>query len=100
VIEGKQMRGPESGVEKPGPQGPKPTPDEVLATAAAQPKAEWELQLEAEEAGQSETTGTTMDQTSEPGTAEGADAPGDEPGDKSHPRPGDEADSDASTTDG
>jgi small subunit ribosomal protein S2 len=47
VIEGKSMRGPETG------DGEKPEPVEeaaVLPGAAAQPKAEWELQLEAEEA--------------------------------------------------
>jgi small subunit ribosomal protein S2 len=88
VIEGKQMRGPEGGAEKPEPQAAK-TPEEVLVTAAAQPKAEWELQLEAEEAAATESTGTATDQTSEPGTTEGADPAGDEPGDKSHPRPDD-----------
>jgi small subunit ribosomal protein S2 len=110
VIEGKQMRGPEAGAEKPEPEAaPAATPEEVLVTAAAQPKAEWELQLEAEEAAATETpaavtatdqtpdesteatetTGTTMDQTSEPATTEAADEAGDEPGDKSHPRPAD-----------
>jgi small subunit ribosomal protein S2 len=88
VIEGKQMRGPEGGAEKPEPQAAK-TPEEVLVTAAAQPKAEWELQLEAEEAAATDQTGTTTDQTSEPGTTEAADPAGDEPGDKSHPRPDD-----------
>ena len=88
VIEGKQMRGPEGGAEKPEAQAAK-TPEEVLVTAAAQPKAEWELQLEAEEAAATESTGTATDQTSEPGTTEAADPAGDEPGDKSHPRPND-----------
>ena len=47
VIEGKTMRGPETGNgEKP--EVPVETP--VLPGAAAQPKAEWEIQLEAEEA--------------------------------------------------
>jgi small subunit ribosomal protein S2 len=47
VIEGKSMRGPETGNgEKPEPAAEAP----VLPGAAAQPKAEWELQLEAEEA--------------------------------------------------
>ena len=97
VIEGKQMRGPEGDAEKPEPSTQAgPTPDEVLATAAAQPKAEWELQLEAEEAAQTETTGTSMDQTAQPGTAEGPDAAGDEPGDKSHPRAGKKEESSAS----
>ncbi|MQB00606.1 MAG: 30S ribosomal protein S2 [Actinobacteria bacterium] len=91
VIEGKQMRGPDAGeAGKPEEKGPREAaPEEVLVTAAAQPKAEWELQLEAEEAAATEPTGTTMDQTTEPGTTEGPDEAGDEPGDKSHPRPGD-----------
>jgi small subunit ribosomal protein S2 len=47
VIEGKSMRGPEmADGEKPEPVAEAP----VLPGAAAQPKAEWELQLEAEEA--------------------------------------------------
>jgi small subunit ribosomal protein S2 len=57
VIEGKTMRGPETGNgEKPEPAAEAP----VLPGAAAQPKAEWELQLEAEEAaerGRSEGNG-------------------------------------------
>jgi small subunit ribosomal protein S2 len=87
VIEGRSMRGPEGDGEAAGP-GPKTTAEqkEVLATAAAQPKAEWELQLEAEEAAADDATGTTTDQTSESGTTEGTDPAGDEPGDKSHPR--------------
>jgi small subunit ribosomal protein S2 len=91
VIEGKTMRGPgATDGQKPAPGAKAAQPEEVLVTAAAQPKAEWELQLEAEEAATTEQTGTTMDQTSEPGTTDGADAAGDEPGDKSHPRPDDE----------
>jgi small subunit ribosomal protein S2 len=47
VIEGKSMRGPESGDG----EAPEPVSEAaVLPGAAAQPKAEWELQLEAEEA--------------------------------------------------
>jgi small subunit ribosomal protein S2 len=57
VIEGKQMRGPEAeGGARPGPQAKGAQPEEVLVTAAAQPKAEWELQLEAEEAAEREKT--------------------------------------------
>ena len=98
VIEGKSMRAPgtdggparsDSGKQK----------DEVLPGAAAQPKAEWELQLEAEEESQQDTpsdvpdvasepgTGTTLDETSAPAVTEPVDPPGDEPGDRSHPRP-------------
>ena len=51
AIEGKSMRGPDAG----GPEKPEPQPEEaVLPGAAAQPKAEWELQLEAEEAAERE----------------------------------------------
>jgi small subunit ribosomal protein S2 len=49
VIEGKSMRGPEEEAAA----GPEPAVEEepvVLPGAAAQPKAEWELQIEAEEA--------------------------------------------------
>jgi small subunit ribosomal protein S2 len=53
AIEGKSMRGPEAG----GPEKPEPQPEEaVLPGAAAQPKAEWELQLEAEEAAEREAS--------------------------------------------
>jgi small subunit ribosomal protein S2 len=53
VIEGKSMRGPEAG----GGEKPEPTAEAaVLPGAAAQPKAEWELQLEAEEAAEQEQT--------------------------------------------
>jgi small subunit ribosomal protein S2 len=51
VIEGKSMRPAQQ--EKPEPE-PAATPAEELPTAAAQPKAEWELQLEAEEQARSE----------------------------------------------
>ena len=95
VIEGKSMR-PSDGQEAQTPDGKEKV--EVLPGAAAQPKAEWELQLEAEEEATKEIdvtdddvpgtgTGTTMDQTSAPATDAPADAAGDEPGDKSHPRP-------------
>jgi hypothetical protein len=47
VIEGKSMR-PDATGEEAGP--PALEPSEVLPGAAAEPKAEWELQLEAEEA--------------------------------------------------
>jgi small subunit ribosomal protein S2 len=55
VIEGKSMRGPDVG----GPEKPEPQREEVvLPGAAAQPKAEWELQLEAEEAAEKEASQT------------------------------------------
>lgn len=47
VIEGKSMR--PSDEEKPQAEEAAPEPEQVLPGAAAQPKAEWELQLEAEE---------------------------------------------------
>jgi small subunit ribosomal protein S2 len=95
VIEGKSMR-PSDGQQADTPEGQERA--EVLPGAAAQPKAEWELQLEAEEEATKVVdvtgedvpgtgTGTTMDQTSEPASEAPADEAGDEPGDKSHPRP-------------
>ncbi|HEX2049569.1 MAG TPA: 30S ribosomal protein S2 [Actinomycetota bacterium] len=47
VIEGKALRAPSDGHEE---TAAPPAPEEILPGAAAQPKAEWELQLEAEEA--------------------------------------------------
>ena len=85
VLDGKTMRPPEVGMEVE--ELPSEPAHEVLPGAAAQPKAEWELQLEAEEAAERDQTGTTMDQTSEPPVEAPADAMGDEPGDRSHPRP-------------
>lgn len=82
VIEGRSMR-PADG-EKPAEQQPQPKKEEVvLQTAAAEPKAEWELQLEAEEAAATEPA----PQTDAPATEGPADAKGDEPGDLSHPSP-------------
>jgi small subunit ribosomal protein S2 len=96
AIEGRSLR-PADG-EKPQPSAPAPAKPaaDVLQTAAAEPKAEWELQLEAEEA-----AATTDVPATEAATAEGAateapaetaaapvaDAKGDEPGDLSHPSP-------------
>jgi small subunit ribosomal protein S2 len=51
VIEGKSMRPEDAGG---GTADKKPEPAEVLPGAAAEPKAEWELQLEAEEAAERE----------------------------------------------
>jgi len=53
VIEGKSMRGPEEADAK-APLQAEPEEAVVLPGAAAQPKAEWELQLEAEEAAERE----------------------------------------------
>ena len=84
VIEGKSMR-PSDG-EKPEPAPARTEPEDVLPGAAAEPKAEWELQLEAEEAAEKATT-PAESQAEKPGITEGADAKGDEPGDLSHPTP-------------
>ena len=67
VIEGRLMRGPEAGGEgsAPAAKGSRAAEsEEVLATAAAQPKAEWELQLEAEEAASTDTPGDEQTPTS------------------------------------
>ena len=58
---------------------------EILRVKGAA-KAEWELQLEAEEAAEKATTPAESD-AEKPGITEGADAKGDEPGDLSHPTP-------------
>jgi small subunit ribosomal protein S2 len=55
VIEGKALRGPEA-AEAEAAGAPEPEEAVVLPGAAAQPKAEWELQLEAEEAAERERT--------------------------------------------
>lgn len=86
VIEGRSMR--PAGGEQPETktEAPAPKPD-VLQTAAAEPKAEWELQLEAEEAAERAQTRTEETQADAPGTTGPVDAKGDEPGDLSHPSP-------------
>jgi small subunit ribosomal protein S2 len=93
AIEGRSLR-PADG-EKPQPAAPAPAKpaEDVLQTAAAEPKAEWELQLEAEEAAASTETPETPDAgipAASGATSDGApvaDAKGDEPGDLSHPSP-------------
>jgi small subunit ribosomal protein S2 len=85
VIEGRSMRpeAPEGPVEREEEQ-----PVEVLPGAAAQPKAEWELQLEAEEASDEQPAAeeeAAAEESAEPQPV--ADERGDEPGDLSHPRP-------------
>ena len=82
--------------EKPEPAAAASTePEDVLPGAAAEPKAEWELQLEAEEAAEKATT-PAESQAEKPGVTAGADAKGDEPGDLCTPVPsrrnGDERD--------
>jgi small subunit ribosomal protein S2 len=52
VIEGRSMRAP--GADEQEKPQPEPEPEVVLPGAAAQPKAEWELQIEAEEAAERE----------------------------------------------
>jgi small subunit ribosomal protein S2 len=90
VIEGKSMRPEDAGA--PQEEAPKPEPAEVLPGAAAEPKAEWELQLEAEEAAERAQKQTGETQTDAPGTKESPDAKGDEPGDLSRPSPAPEKD--------
>ncbi|MCA1694997.1 MAG: 30S ribosomal protein S2, partial [Actinobacteria bacterium] len=86
VIEGKSMRPPE--LQEPGQPARAATPGDVLPTAAEEPKAEWELQLEAEETAES-IQSRMPDQAAELAEKEtpASDPPGDEPGDASHPRP-------------
>jgi small subunit ribosomal protein S2 len=76
VIEGRSMR--PADADGGAAEAPKATPAaEVLPGAAAEPKAEWELQLEAEEAAEQQ---------------KGSDEPDpDKPGDESHPKPKEEA---------
>jgi small subunit ribosomal protein S2 len=105
VIEGKSMRPPDMAQADSGaaPQGP---PAQVLPGAAAQPKAEWELLLEAEEQAAAATSavdpGISTGEVAGAGVANPETAPdgadgsaaaspsepvkGDEPGDASHPR--------------
>jgi small subunit ribosomal protein S2 len=80
VIEGKSMRPPEMQVTETG-AAPQP-PAQVLPGAAAQPKAEWELALEAEEQAATEAPEAAPPAASEPTEP----VAGDEPGDASHPR--------------
>ena len=85
VIEGKSMR--PAGADDQGPAAAS-QPADILPGAAAEPKAEWELQLEAEEEAERRKG---AEAGAPPDAAErdrdSADAPGDEPGDLSHPRP-------------
>jgi small subunit ribosomal protein S2 len=86
VLEGKTMR-PEDANATPASGNGKAatTPAEVLPGAAAEPKAEWELQLEAEEAAEAaKATPAPKVTKADDGKA---DAKGDEPGDLSHPAP-------------
>jgi small subunit ribosomal protein S2 len=88
VIEGKSMRPPEMQVTDAG-TSPQP-PAQVLPGAAAQPKAEWELALEAEEQAASVTgspEATVPEDAQSEASSEAAEpVAGDEPGDASHPR--------------
>jgi small subunit ribosomal protein S2 len=78
VIEGKSMRPPE--LQEPGQpsKAASTATAEVLPTAAEEPKAEWELQLEAEDAA-AETTTLDKGEPTEPDPNQA--------GDKSHPEP-------------
>jgi len=95
VLEGRSMRPEDAGAGAPSGNGKAAAPAEVLPGAAAEPKAEWELQLEAEEAAEaaeriSEVSQAEQNAPATPVTAADdgkADAKGDEPGDLSHPSP-------------
>ncbi|MDP9066854.1 MAG: 30S ribosomal protein S2 [Actinomycetota bacterium] len=99
VIEGRSMRPDDSGNGAAPAAAPAARRGDVLPGALAEPKAEWELQLEAEEAaeqalrisGESQSEANAPEEgVSEPVKPEDdgkADAKGDEPGDLSHPRP-------------
>ena len=78
VIEGKSMRPPELQEAGQPSAVPSTTSADVLPTAAEEPKAEWELQLEAEDAAQD---AQTLDK------GEPAEPDPDQPGSKSHPEP-------------
>jgi small subunit ribosomal protein S2 len=80
VIEGRSMRPPEMQQAEVGGAAPQ-TPAQILPGAAAQPKAEWELELEAQE----QAASASPDAPTEP-------VAGDEPGDASHPRETDRQD--------
>ncbi|MEA2507304.1 MAG: small subunit ribosomal protein [Actinomycetota bacterium] len=94
VIEGKSMRPPDM-VQADTGAAPLP-PTQILPGAAAQPKAEWELELEAEEqadaaSGSSAAAGTTEAASGAAAGGSGERQPaepvrGDEVGDASHPR--------------
>ena len=88
VIEGKSMRPPELQEAGQPSKSPSTAASDVLPTAAEEPKAEWELQLEAEETAEEVQT-RLPDQAAELAQVETppSDPPGDEPGDASHPRP-------------
>jgi small subunit ribosomal protein S2 len=97
VIEGKSMR-PQTGNGS-AEAAPAAATGDVLPQAAAEPKAEWELQLEAEEAAASATRISDESQAEKNAPKDApprkvtkadegkADAKGDEPGDLSHPAP-------------
>ena len=101
VLEGKTMRPEDANATPAAGNGKAATPAEVLPGAAAEPKAEWELQLEAEEAAEQAQRISGESQAEKNAPAEQnvpakkvtkaddgkADAKGDEPGDLSHPAP-------------
>ncbi|MGH2808547.1 MAG: 30S ribosomal protein S2 [Actinomycetota bacterium] len=86
VIEGKSMRPQTGNGEAPDAAAAATPAAEVLPGAAAEPKAEWELQLEAEEAAASAERSAPPKKVTRADEGK-ADAKGDEPGDLSHPAP-------------
>ena len=85
VLEGRSMRPEDANVPAASGNG-KAAPAEVLPGAAAEPKAEWELQLEAEEAAEQAKKEEPPKKITKADEGK-ADAKGDEPGDLSHPAP-------------
>ncbi|MDQ3646442.1 MAG: 30S ribosomal protein S2 [Actinomycetota bacterium] len=83
VIEGRSMRPEEAGSSNGSAAA---SPAHVLPGAAEEPKAEWELQLEAEEEAERAQAITTEPPQSETAQPEAEPRKGDEPGDLSHPR--------------
>jgi len=101
VLEGRSMRPDDAGIPAASGNGQAAAAAEVLPGAAAEPKAEWELQLEAEEAAEAAQRLSSESQAEKNADEKGgvapkidaatdsgkADAKGDEPGDLSHPAP-------------
>jgi small subunit ribosomal protein S2 len=93
VIEGKSMRPPEMQQADVGGAAPQ-APAQILPGAAAQPKAEWELELEAQEQAASASGENVAGEAAPQPRGQDVTEPvaGDEPGDASHPRDTDRQD--------
>ena len=86
VLEGKTMRPEDANAAPARGNGKAAASAEVLPGAAAEPKVEWELQLEAEEAAEAAQKDAPPKKVTKADDGK-ADAKGDEPGDLSHPAP-------------